>query len=212
MNQKQPSKNQIRRYPIYLDYLKRKQAEGLVYISSPQFADSLNLSEEQVRKDLNFVSRNFGKPKVGREIKLLIFDIEEFLGYRDSQRAVLVGAGHLGRALMAYEGFLHYGLDIVCAFDNDINKIDCIFYNKSIYSINELEKKCLELNVHIGIIAVPQQYAQDVCDKLVNAGVKGIWNFTSAILKVSDDIIVLNENLASSLAVLSNKLKEKFYK
>ena len=141
MNQKQPSKNQIRRYPIYLDYLKRKQAEGVVYISSPQIADSLNLSEEQVRKDLNFVSRNFGKPKVGREIKLLIFDIEEFLGYRDSQRAVLVGAGHLGIALMAYEGFLHYGLDIVCAFDNDINKIDCIFYNKSIYSINELEKK-----------------------------------------------------------------------
>jgi redox-sensing transcriptional repressor len=66
--------------------------------------------------------------------------------------------------------------------------------------------------VHIGIIVVPQQYAQDVCDKLVNAGVKGIWNFTSAILKVSDDIIVLNENLASSMAVLSNKLKEKFYK
>lgn len=212
MNQKNVSKNQLRRYPVYLEYLKQKEAEGIKYISSPQIADSLNLSEEQVRKDFNLISRNSGKPKVGREIKLLIFDIEEFLGYRDTQTAVLVGAGHLGRALMAHDGFLHYGLNITCAFDNDINKVDCIFYNKYIYPISKLEEKCKELNAHIGIIAVPQQYAQEICDKLINAGIKGIWNFSSSILKVSDDVIVQNVNMASSLAILSNKLKEKLYK
>ena len=211
MKIKNASKNQLRRFPIYLSYLREKQAEGLELISSPQIALSLNLSEEQVRKDLNLVSSRSGKPKVGRDIKLLIFDIEEFLGYRDSRKAVLVGAGHLGRALMAHDGFVSYGLDIVCAFDNDINKSDCIFNGKNIYSIGELEKVCRELNVHIGIITVPQQHAQAVCDRLVAVGIRGIWNFTSAVLEVPDNVIVQNENMASSLAVLSNKLKEILY-
>ena len=211
MKVKNASKNQLRRFPIYLSYLREKQAEGLELISSPQIALSLNLSEEQVRKDLNLVSSRSGKPKVGRDIKLLIFDIEEFLGYRDSRKAVLVGAGHLGRALMAHDGFVSYGLDIVCAFDNDINKSDCIFNGKNIYSIGELEKVCRELNVHIGIITVPQKHAQAVCDRLVAVGIRGIWNFTSAVLEVPDNVIVQNENMASSLAVLSNKLKEILY-
>ena len=211
MKIKNASKNQLRRFPIYLSYLREKQTEGLEVISSPQIALSLNLSEEQVRKDLNLVSSRSGKPKVGRDIKLLIFDIEEFLGYRDSRKAVLVGAGHLGRALMAHDGFVSYGLDIVCAFDNDINKSDCIFNGKNIYSIGELEKVCRELNVHIGIITVPQQHAQAVCDRLVAVGIRGIWNFTSAVLEVPDNVIVQNENMASSLAVLSNKLKEILY-
>ena len=211
MKVKNASKNQLRRFPIYLSYLREKQAEGLELISSPQIALSLNLSEEQVRKDLNLVSSRSGKPKVGRDIKLLIFDIEEFLGYRDSRKAVWVGAGHLGRALMAHDGFVSYGLDIVCAFDNDINKSDCIFNGKNIYSIGELEKVCRELNVHIGIITVPQKHAQAVCDRLVAVGIRGIWNFTSAVLEVPDNVIVQNENMASSLAVLSNKLKEILY-
>ena len=211
MKLKSASKNQLRRLPIYLSYLREKQLEGVELISSPQIALSLNLSEEQVRKDLNLVSSKNGKPKIGRDIKLLIYDIEEFLGYRDSRKAILIGAGHLGQALMAHDGFYSYGLDIVCAFDNDTNKIDCIFNGKHIYSLDELERVTKGLNVHIGIITVPQQYAQEVCDKLVAVGIKGIWNFTSAVLEVPEGIIVQNENMASSLAVLSKKLKEILY-
>ena len=211
MKMKNASKNQLRRLPIYLSYLKEKQIEGIEVISSPQIAASLNLSEEQVRKDLNLVSSKSGKPKIGRDIKLLIYDIEEFLGYRDSRKAILVGAGHLGRALMAHDGFSSYGLNIVCAFDNDINKTDCIFHEKPIYSLNELERITKENNILIGIITVPQKYAQSVCDKLVQAGIRGIWNFTSAVLEVPEGIIVQNENMASSLAILSNKLKEVLY-
>lgn len=211
MKLKKVSKNQLRRFPIYLSYLREKQLEGLQVISSPQISASLNLSEEQVRKDLNLVSSKSGKPKIGRDIKLLIYDIEEFLGYRDSRKAILIGAGHLGRALMAHDGFESYGLDIVCAFDNDINKTDCIFNNKHIYSLGDLEKITRELNVHIGIITVPQKYAQEICDKLIAVGIRGIWNFTSAVLEVPEGIIVQNENMASSLAILSNKLKELLY-
>lgn len=211
MKIKNVSKNQLRRFPIYLSYLRERQLEGMELISSPQIAASLNLSEEQVRKDLNLVSSKSGKPKIGRDIKLLIYDIEEFLGYRDSRKAILVGAGHLGRALMAHNGFSSYGLDIVCAFDNDINKTDCIFNNKHIYSLNQLERITREGNIHIGIITVPQQYAQEICDKLVAVGIRGIWNFTSAVLEVPEGVIVQNENMASSLAILSNKLKELLY-
>ena len=177
-------------------------------ISSPQIDASLNLSEEQVRKDLNLVSSRSGKPKIGRDIKLLIFDIEEFLGYRDSRKAILVGAGHLGRALLAHDGFSSYGLDIICAFDNDINKVDCIFNNKNIYPLSKLEQITQESNVHIGIITVPQKYAQETCNKLVEVGIKAIWNFTVAVLDVPEDVIVQNENMASSLAVLSSKLRK----
>lgn len=211
MKEKTASKNQLRRLPFYLSYLREKEKEGVEVISSPIIAASLNLSEEQVRKDLNLVSSRSGKPKIGRDIKVLIFDIEEYLGYRDSRKAILVGAGHLGRALMAHDGFKSYGLDIVCAFDNDINKTNCIFHEKNIYPMNELEDKLKELNVHIGIITVPQKYAQGICDLLVKSGIKGIWNFTSQVLEVPDGVIVQNENMASSLAILSNKLKEKLY-
>ena len=211
MKTKSASKNQLRRFPIYLSYLRERQMEGMELISSPQIAQSLNLSEEQVRKDLNLVSGKSGKPKIGRDIQLLIYDIEEFLGYRDSRKAILVGAGHLGRALMAHDGFQSYGLDIVCAFDNDINKTDCIFNNKHIYSLGELEKVVKGSNIHIGIITVPHKYAQEVCDKLVEVGIRGIWNFTSAVLEVPEGVIVQNENMASSLAILSNKLKELLY-
>lgn len=211
MKLKSASKNQLRRFPIYLAYLREKQLEGIEVVSSPQIALSLNLSEEQVRKDLNLVSSKSGKPKIGRDIKLLIYDIEEFLGYRDSRKAILIGAGHLGRALMAHDGFASYGLDIVCAFDNDINKTDCIFNEKHIYSLGELEKIVKDLNVHIGIITVPQKYAQEICDKLVSVGIRGIWNFTTAVLEVPEGVIVQNENMASSLAILSNKLKEILY-
>ena len=86
-----PSKNQLRRLPIYLSYLRERLAERIEVISSPQIATSLNLSEEQVRKDLNLVSSKSGKPKIGRDVKLLIYDIEEFLGYRDARKAFRQG-------------------------------------------------------------------------------------------------------------------------
>ena len=211
MKVRNASKNQLRRLPFYLSYLKEKQAEGIEYISSPQIALNLNLSEEQVRKDLALVSSRSGKPKMGREIKLLIYDLEEYLGYKDTNNAILIGAGHLGRALMAFDGFSTYGLNIVAAFDTDINKVDCIFNGKPIYALSELEKQCEVLNVRIGIITVPQEYAQQVCDRLVNAGIKAIWNFASKVIDVPEGVIVQTENMASSLAVLSNRLKKKLY-
>ena len=208
MKEKIVSKNQLRRLPFYLSYLKKKYSEGVEYISSPQIAIGLNLSEEQVRKDLALVSRCCGKPKMGRNVETLILDLEEYLGYKNTNKAVIVGAGHLGGALFAYQGFSRYGLDIVAAFDNNSKKIGMEIGGKNIYSLDSLEEFCLGCDVKIGIITVPGEAAQEVCDRLVKIGVKAIWNFAPVKLDVIDSVIVQNENMASSLAILSSKLKK----
>ena len=208
MKGKNISKNQLRRLPFYLSYLKSKFNEGVEYISSPQIALGLELSEEQVRKDLALISKSCGKPKTGRNVETLILDLEEYLGYKNSSQAVIVGAGHLGGALIAYQGFSKYGLDIVAAFDNNTLKVGTVIGEKTIYSLDSLEEVCKNLNVEIGIITVPAEAAQAVCDRLVNLGVRAIWNFAPIKLDVKENIIVQNENMASSLAVLSSKLRK----
>lgn len=202
------SKNQLRRLPFYLSYLKSKCNEGVLFISSPQIASGLGLSEEQVRKDLALVSRSYGKPKTGRNIQTLILDIEEYLGYKNTNSAILVGAGHLGSALFGYQGFAQYGLDIVAAFDNNPEKIGTTILDKHIYGLDMLEEVCSTLDVAIGIITVPAEAAQEVCDRLVKIGVKAIWNFAPIKLDVDESVIVQNENMASSLAILSSKLRK----
>ena len=208
MKGKVVSKNQLRRLPFYLSYLKSKCNEGVEYISSPQIAAGLGLSEEQVRKDLALVSRCCGKPKTGRNINTLILDLEEYLGYKNTNRAIIVGAGHLGSALFGYQGFAKYGLDIVAAFDNNVEKIGTTFSGKHIYSLDTLEEVCCDCDISIGIITVPAEAAQEVCDRLVKIGIKAIWNFAPIKLDVNDSVIVQNENMASSLAILSSKLKK----
>lgn len=208
MKEKNISKNQLRRLPFYLSYLKSKCNEGVEYISSPQIASGLGLSEEQVRKDLALVSRSCGKPKTGRCVKTLISDIEYYLGYEDSHKAILVGAGHLGGALFAYQGFAKYGLDIIAAFDTNEEKIGSTIHDKHIYSLDSLEEVCSCYEVAIGIITVPAEAAQDVCDRLVKIGVKAIWNFAPIKLDTPENVIIQNENMASSLAILSSKLRK----
>jgi len=108
-------------------------------------------------------------------------------------------------ALMSYRGFDNYGINIVAAFDNRTEVVD----NKRIYHISRIKEMCEKLNVKIGIITVPEFAAQKVCDILVDSGILAIWNFAPTHLKAPDDILVQNENMASSLALLSNHLREK---
>ena len=188
------SKNQLQRLPVYLTYLKEIKDQGEEFISAQKIAKTLNLSEEQVRKDLALISSIEGIPRLGRKIEVLIQDLEKFLGYDDTTSAVLVGVGHLGRALLAYRGFQHYGLNILTAFDVDPAIINTEFAGKKIFDMQKMET---------------EEYAQSVCDRLVQSGVKAIWNFAPVHLTVEKDIIVQNVNMASSLAILSHQLKEK---
>lgn len=199
------SRQALKRLPVYMSFLKSANNGDNEYISSASVAQSLGLSEVQVRKDLAAVCKSPGIPKRGFLIQDLITGISDYLGYESSKVAVLIGAGNLGMALMSYRGFENYGIRIVAAFDTNTAITD----NEKIFDISRLGEICETYNVKIGIITVPERAAQVACDLLVKNGIKAIWNFAPTYLKAPDDILVQNENMASSLALLSNHLREK---
>lgn len=205
MERKEVSKLVLKRLPGYLAYLKGMPEGGSAYISATALATALGLGDVQVRKDLALVS-NGGRPKVGYLRERLIEDISQFLGYDNTTDAILVGAGKLGQALLGYNGFEAYGLNILAAFDEK-PVLDVTEDGKPIYSIDKLESFCRNNKILMAIITVPAQYAQKVCEQLISCGIKAIWNFAPVHLDVPDNILVQNENMATSLAVLSMHLQ-----
>ena len=205
MNKKNLSRQALKRLPVYMSYLKSLDSEHHEYISSSAVAQALDMNDVQVRKDLAAVCKSSGIPKKGFVIRDLINGISDFLGYGSGNDAILIGTGNLGMALMSYRGFDNYGINIVAAFDTRPEVID----NKTIYDISKLGDMCKKLNVKIGIITVPVDSAQRVCDMLIESGILAIWNFAPTHIKAPADILVQNENMASSLALLSNHLRQK---
>jgi redox-sensing transcriptional repressor len=136
----------------------------------------------------------------------LIDDIEQFLGYDNTNHAVLVGAGKLGLALLEYTGFDAYGLQILAAFDVSPS-VERTVSGKPVMEMDKLESFCRANKICMGIITVPAPYAQQVCDQLIHSGIRAIWNFAPTHLDVPDHILVQNENMATSLAVLSMHLQ-----
>ncbi len=196
----------MHRLPQYLQYLKSLPKEG--YISATAIAEACGLNDVVVRKDLAAVSRG-GKPKLGYVTETLTRDLEQFLGYTDVNDAVLVGAGNLGRALLSYSGFQNYGLNIVAGFDTDPRLIGTEIHRKKIFPLSEMKHICARIQIHIGIITVPASQAQSVCNQLIDCGITALWNFAPVYLKVPDHILLQNENMATSLALLSRRLSEK---
>lgn len=203
------SKHTLQRLPMYLSYIQGLPEDAPKNISATTIAEALQLNDVQVRKDLASVSSS-GKPKVGYNVKDLIAELEAFLGYNDIDNAVIVGAGSLGKALLNYSGFKAYGLNIIAAFD--LCEEPTEFQGKTVFPIAQLGSFCRKVNVHIGIITVPASSAQEICDLLVESGIRAIWNFAPVYLVVPDGILVQNENMASSLALLSNHLREQMKK
>ena len=207
MSNQNISKSTLQRLPLYLNYLK-SLPDTVINISATAIAEELRLNDVQVRKDLACVSTS-GKPKIGYNTEDLIRELVAFLGYDNNNNAVIVGAGKLGRALMGYTGFKEYGLNILLAFDQNP---DVVNEQELILPIFRLKEICGRMKIKIGIITVPAASAQEVCDPLVESGVLAIWNFAPVHLKVPDGILVQNENMAASLAVLSNHLSEQIGK
>ncbi len=194
----------LERMPQYLSYLKNRYAEPGARISAAAIARDLGLHPVQVRKDLAYISG--GKPRTGFGVSDLIEGIERFFGYGNVKGAVLVGAGHLGQALLTYRGFSDYGLDIKAAFDNDPALIGTQIHGKPIYAMDCFAEMAARLEARIGIVTVPAHAAQKVCDVMAEAGISAIWNFAPAYVEVPKSIILQNENIATSLALLSSKL------
>ncbi len=205
MERKDVSKAVLKRLPGYLSYLKTTQDGASPYISATALANALGMGEVQVRKDLAMVSDG-GRPKIGYLREHLIDDIEQFLGYDNTTDAVLIGAGKLGQALLGYSGFDAYGLNILAAFD--ANEFACgTVDGKPIHHIDQLQSFCKSHKVLMGIITVPTEHAQSVCDQLIACGIKAIWNFAPTHLEVPENILVQREDMATNLALLSMHLQ-----
>ena len=202
------SKQTLLRLPLYLNYIKQLGDNRPEHISATTIAEALRLNHVVVRKDLASVS-SAGKPKIGYVTADLVKRLEDFLGYNDVDDAIIVGAGKLGRALLAYNGFQACGMNIVAAFDIDETLYEEDYFGKRVLPMDKLMDLCERMKVRIGIIAVPAENAQAICNLLVESGILAIWNFAPVHLDVPDDLLVHNENLAASLALLSKQLKEK---
>lgn len=199
------SKSTLTRLPSYLDYLKALPKGNAEYISASAIAGALGLGEVQVRKDLASVS-TAGRPKVGYRIAVLIQELESFLGYNKTTSAIVVGVGRLGRALLDYEGFARYGIEVVAGFDLTPTGLT---RGKPVMSIGRMAAYCRERDIRLGILAVPAASAQQVCDQMVQSGIRAILNFAPIHLRSTDDILIHNENIAVSLAMLSDQLERR---
>ena len=191
----------LQRLPIYLNYLKTLEGDG--FISSGAIARALGMGEVLVRKDLAYTSAQ-GRTRVGYKKSELISALEDFLGCNNQKNAVLVGAGGLGSALLAYGGFKNYGIELVASFDSDVKKAGGNISGKPVYSMSQLKEKIEEIGAPLAVICVPASVAQSVADELCACGVKAILNFAPVLLRVQDGVTVRNIDVAANLAILSS--------
>ncbi len=206
MKQVSVMKATLGRLPSYLQYLKSLDKTENENISATIIAKALGLGEVQVRKDLSAVS-GAGRPKLGYKTSALIKRLEEVLGQNSVTKAVIIGAGKLGNALLEYNGFSNYGLEVSAAFDVDESKTGRTEGGKDILSLNTLKDYCENQDIKIGIITVPASAAQDICNMLIDSGIGAIWNFAPCQLCVPEGVTLQQENLALSLAHLKLQME-----
>lgn len=190
------SKATVGRLPLYLQFVRTVQGET---VSAATIARSLGLGEVQVRKDLASICPA-GMPKVGYPSARLRADLEKVLGMKRIVPAAIVGAGRLGRALMEYDGFKDYGLEIAAAFD--INGTDETHEGVPILKMEEMRRWCLLHEVRLGILAVPAAAAQQAAETMADSGMTAILNFAPCPVHVPEHVTVMQENIALSLAYL----------
>ncbi len=208
MKEQAISKATIDRLPLYYRCLRLAQDDGMDIISSDELGRRLELSPEQIRKDLALFGQ-FGKKGVGYYVNELKLNVGEILGLDNHWNIAIIGIGHLGVALANYQNFVALGFNLVALFDNDPSIIGKTINHVKVKDIEELQTSINKLKIDIGVIAVPAQFAQDVARKLIKAKIKGIWNFAPIKMKVPDDVKIVNEDLSVGLSRLSYYITRK---
>ena len=195
----------LRRLPWYLSNIKLMKEKGEQYVSSTQISKEINIDASQIAKDLSYVNIS-GRTRVGYNIDALIEVLESFLGFTNMHKAFLFGVGSLGAALLRDSGLHHFGLEIVAAFDVNPELVGKDLNGIPIYHSDDFEAKMKEYDVNIGVLTVPINIAQEITDKMVDGGIKAVWNFTPFRIRVPENIVVQNTSLYAHLAVMFNRL------
>jgi redox-sensing transcriptional repressor len=202
------SKATIDRLPLYYRTLKLSQEEGIEIISSDELGRKIGVTPEQIRKDLSAFGE-FGKKGVGYYVRELMRNIGEILGLNRKWNIAIVGVGHMGWALANYSNFSSQGFQIQAIFDIDSDKIGRYINEVEIYHIDKMQEIIQKCDIQIGIITVPAVYAQNTATRLVEAGVKGIWNFAPMKINVPANIHVVSEDLSVGLSSISYYLSRQ---
>lgn len=203
--QNRPGAPCVKRLPSYLQLLRALQADGQEYVSGTVLASVHHLKPVIVRKDLA-ITGIVGTPRRGFHTTELITAIERFLGWDNETKAVLVGVGNLGSALLGYKGFTNYGVRIEAAFDADSRKVGKWVHDCKVQPMSQLASYVRRGDIRLGVLTVPAQVAQATAEKMVDAGIRGIWNFTPVKLSLPESIVTEKEDLAEGLALLSHRL------
>ena len=198
----------VRRLPRYHRYLGELLREGIYRISSAELSKMMEVNASQIRQDLNCFG-GFGQQGYGYNVKFLYGKIGEVLGTEDGFRAVIVGAGNLGRALAASHMFERRGIERIAMFDSNPAIIGKTVSDLPVLDVSELEAFCAREKPEIAVLTVPKEAAYDVSVRLAEAGVRGIWNFAHVDLPVPDSIKVENVHLLDSLMKLSYSLRDQ---
>ena len=195
----------LRRLPWYLSNIKLMKEKGEQYVSSTQISKEINIDASQIAKDLSHVNIS-GRTRVGYNIDALIEVLESFLGFTNMHKAFLFGVGSLGGALLRDSGLRHFGLEIVAAFDVNPELVGKDLGGIPIFHSDDFEAKMKEYDVNIGVLTVPINIAQEITNKMVDGGIKAVWNFTPFRIRVPENIVVQNTSLYAHLAVMFNRL------
>ena len=195
----------LRSLPWYLSNIKLMKEKGEQYVSSTQISKEINIDASQIAKDLSYVNIS-GRTRVGYNIDALIEVLESFLGFTNMHKAFLFGVGSLGAALLRDSGLHHFGLEIVAAFDVNPELVGKDLNGIPIFHSDDFEAKMKEYDVNIGVLTVPINIAQEITNKMVDGGIKAVWNFTPFRIRVPENIVVQNTSLYAHLAVMFNRL------
>lgn len=195
----------LSRLPGYLAYVSLLKEEGVEYVSSTQISKEINVDASMIAKDLSFLNIK-GKTRIGYEVATLEHKLQEFLGFKRGHNAVMIGVGSLGGSLIQDSGLAKYGLRIVAGFDVRKELIGSNICGVPIYDMAEFGRLIRKLDAGIGIIAVPMDVAQKVCDEIVAAGIRALWNFTPMRIKAPSGIVVQDTSIYADLAVMYNRL------
>ena len=192
----------VARLPVYLRALVGLAERGIRTCSSEELAVAAGVNSSKLRKDLSYLG-SYGTRGVGYDVEYLRYQIAREIGVTQDLPVVIVGIGNLGHALANYSGFSSRGFRIVALLDCDPDRVDQHVGTLPIRGYDELERVVAEQQVAIGVIATPASAAQDVCDRLVAAGVTSILNFAPTVLAVPDGVDVRKVDLSIELQILA---------
>jgi redox-sensing transcriptional repressor len=196
----------IGRLPLYLRALNRLQKDGYGYASSRELGKLLDISAAQIRKDLSHFGE-LGKRGKGYEIEFLICKLNQILNTDNIWKMIVIGAGDLGSGLTRYKGFANRGFQVSAIFDINPQKIGKKIGSLVVKDIQELDEFVETNNIQIAVLAIPAEYAQDVIDDLVDAGITAILNYAPIYLKTPDGVQIEHIDPAVHLQKLSYFLK-----